>query len=125
LKSFLGAAKNRNSLHYKSIKAVYDLYSEWDCFEIHTPIVLNKTKLRKLFERYSPLEIIAKRSLYCIENWITGELREDYKFYNKWSLKIGKWQEYLSSLDFKSEKLKNFLFKKFPNKSNFEFIDIF
>jgi hypothetical protein len=28
LKSFLGAAKNRNSLHYKSIKAVYDLYSE-------------------------------------------------------------------------------------------------
>lgn len=72
LKDVLANMKVKSN-HYYSIKAVYDIFPEWDCFDTHTPIIFNKTKLRKIFEKYPLWTRWSKRTLYCLEYWIKGK----------------------------------------------------
>lgn len=102
------------------------------CFETHTPIIYNRSKMREILLEYN-LGDIAKRSVYCIENNITwedlitynylwSEILNDCKYYNNWSLMIKKWQQFLSSMNFESEEIKKFLQRKFNKPSRFEII---
>lgn len=110
LKDYLDNMVIKTSNHYKSIKAVYDLYPEADCFDTHTPILYNSKKLLKIFDKYPIGTRGSKRSLYCIENNIRGEtlIAPDYKEHKNDKIvdckcyndfKICKGQQFLSSAD--------------------------
>lgn len=122
--------------HYYSIKAVYDLFPNWDCFDTHTPIIFNKTKLRELFKKYPLWTRWSKRSLYCLENWIKGKwlnvpdykIKEnpkikDCKCYYIDKFKILDWQEYISTSDWmiKYREMRD-LFRSLP-PSKYENLD--
>jgi hypothetical protein len=61
---------NNTSEYYKTIKATYEIYPDGDCFDTHTPFVINKEKMLKIFEKYPVGCRGSKRTLYCIENGI-------------------------------------------------------
>jgi hypothetical protein len=136
LSDYINNIKIKTSEHYKTIKATYDIYSDWECFDTHTPIIFNKNKLKKLYKKYPLWLRGSKRTLYCIENKIKGEFIKaprctEYKTNLNKKLKDCKCYEWLkvlknqkiisSSIDFnKNFEFKEFLKTLFPKKCFFE-----
>ena len=109
--------------YFTSINNVYKLFPEWDSFDVHCPIILNKDKFKHILDLYWNT-IWSKRSIYCnyyhIE-WVPYWNANDCKVlfsdrqYNKWN-----W--FLSSDD---STIRNMWFIRymnntFPNKCKYE-----
>lgn len=111
------------------IENTYNLFPDWDCFDTHTPIIYNKTKLRKLREKYDRL--YSTRTLYCNEygikwkflntkNYTGNNNIKDCKIYHRKQIWISDKQIFLSS-DNKAmcEEFKQLL-DKYLTKSKYE-----
>lgn len=110
------------NMYYKSINWVYEMFKKWYSFDVHTPIIYNKNKFKKIIDMYWWL-VASKRSIYCNYyhiKWVKYE-HKDCKLY-KGKLDIDDKADFLSSDDniVNEEKFINFIKQKFPNKSKYE-----
>jgi hypothetical protein len=69
--------------YYKEIEKLYAVFPEGKFFEVHFPIVYNKTKARVVIEKYKMKITLMLRSFYCNEyiNEIKSEPSLDHKIY--------------------------------------------
>ena len=112
--------------YYRAMKYVRDIFPDGYSYDVHTPIVFNKEKLRLILDLYWH-EPSSKRSLYCNTyqvGWRFMESgKEDIKVHqrNK-NYYIRKNQQFLSSdniLVFDKD-FNKLLHKLFPNKCQYE-----
>lgn len=119
--------------YYQAIQWLYNIYGDKDCFDTHTPIVYNKTKLREIINKYGWIKW-SKRSIYCLEygiEWVFGNFPNynnieteykvvDCKCYDIDKLTIYKKQEYLSTNNKTVKQISPRLEKIFNKPSKYE-----
>lgn len=116
------AVKVRVVTHYiKRMENTLKLFPNAKNFELHCPIVFNKNKLKKLFDKYGS-EGIERRSAYCAEYNIKGIPFKDYKIFRAKDLPLFKNVPFLSATDKVAidKRFQDFLMKQFPNSSYYE-----
>ena len=118
--------------YFKAIETVYKLFPDWDCFDVHCPIVFNKKKLDYILKRYK-YPMASRRSIYCNHYKIKWESLPNIDWrkkvrdvkYKRWDNTIyRKWQLFLSTDDSvirdKPLEFVKMMNKFFPEKSNYE-----
>lgn len=90
------------------------------CYEMHTPFVYNKSRVKSLLERegLKSVPMIQIRSVYGNIYNLNGELTEDVKVLRKDNLDLSKFdnKKFMSSSDFTWPKLEPYIKLKFNKK---------
>jgi hypothetical protein len=117
-----------------TIRETAKIYPDGVCYDTHTPFLINKKKMLKIFDKFPIWCRGSKRSLYCIENnieWVFGNF-PDYKWnknqklvdckYYWWRFTVLSNQEFLSISDNVANYIDivNFFKKTFPKKCKYE-----
>lgn len=114
-----------NSKYIQNIRKTLNIFPEWLDFSLHIPIIYNKEKFLKLWDKYDKNEWYLLRNLYCNEYWVKSEYRQDYKIRNLKEL-VKDDQTFISNDDalIVNEEFREYLYNKFPNVSKYEHQDI-
>lgn len=108
----------------QAIKEVYDMFPEWYSFDVHTPIIFNKIKMRQIMVTYWDTQW-SKRSIYCNYfniKWHKLESRkDDIKIFND-RYHISDTQLFLSTDNhiMYNQYITQLLNKLFPEQSQYE-----
>jgi len=115
-----------DNMYYKSIKAVYDMFPDWDSFDVHCPVVYNKKRFKEIIDKYWTI-IWSKRSIYHNYFNIKGIQynNKDCKIFKN-NIDINEDWLFLSSDDsvVKDKRFIDFIDNRFPNKSEYEILNI-
>ena len=107
--------------YLKRIKKTLEMFPDAKNFEVHFPIVFNKKKLKRLFDKYGS-KGYERRSAYCAEYKIKGIPSDDYKVFRIKDLDKFQGKPFISTIDRVAidPKFQEFLEKSFPDKSFYE-----
>lgn len=96
-------------------------YKEPLSYELHIPFIINKNKFLRLFSlpNLESIKVLHKRSLYGNMYLKDSKKIKDVKIYRDFFVPIGS-DKFLSTEDISFPRVKNYLKKLFPNKSDFE-----
>lgn len=96
--------------------------SEPLCYDLHTPMVLNKRKFLSLFDidGVKDIEVLHARSLYGNLYGVGGTYQEDVKVLAGGEFDQGKYDKFLSCSNVGFLKIKDFLAGKFNARSKYE-----
>jgi hypothetical protein len=112
------AVENSAGRYKKRLERTLKLFPGSKSFEMHFPIVFNKTKLSNLFKKYGTE--IEKRSAYCSEYKVQKTKHKDHKIweYEQFDKKAPfiSFSDGIKEMDF----LQNFVCEKLPDPSSFE-----
>lgn len=97
-------------------------FEEPKCYDLHTPMVLNKRHFLGIFELegVNDIDVLHARSLYGNLYGVPGTYMDDVKYLADSSFNQKKYDKFLSCSNVGFLKIKDFLGSKFPNKSEYE-----
>lgn len=73
----------------ETINEMWDIFPDGDFYEVHYPVLFNKTKLKKAIGELPDKLVHMIRTYYCNKYKIKGDLVDDFKVYDLTELKEG------------------------------------
>jgi len=112
------AVEKAGGRYKRRLENTLKLFPDGKDFEVHFPIIFNKTKLSNLFKKYG--QEIEKRSAYCNEYNVRKTQHKDHKVWEY--SQLDKDAPFVSLTDEIQEMyfLQDFISERLPNPSSFE-----